>query len=121
MSDGGWLALNQRHLVAALDEVRVRLERHIASAAGETLPIEKPRLQPLARALKGQPPMALEQLCGRLGLSAFERFTLLLAAGMELDGRFPALCAAARGGREEGPTFALALAVFEQPSWDALA
>ena len=121
MSDGGWLALNQRHLVAALDEVRVRLERHIASAAGETLPIEKPRLQPLARALKGQPPMALEQLYGRLGLSAFERFTLLLAAGMELDGRFPALCAAARGGREEGPTFALALAVFEQPSWDALA
>ncbi len=121
MSDGEWLALNQRHLVAALDEVRVRLERHIASAAGETLPIEKPRLQPLARALKGQPPMALEQLCGRLGLSAFERSTLLLAAGMELDGRFPALCAAARGGREEGPTFALALALFEQPSWEALA
>ena len=121
MSEQEWLAHNQRHLVAALDEVRVKLERHAASAAGETLPLEKPRLQPLARALKGQPPMALEYLCDRLNLSAFERSTLLLAAGMELDGRFPALCAAGRGGREEGPTFALALAAFEQPSWEALA
>jgi hypothetical protein len=121
MSDTDWLSHNQSHLVAALDEVRLRLERLIANAAGETLPDEKPRLQPLARALKGRPPMALDQLCGRLNLSAFERSTLLLAAGMELDGRFPALCAAAQGGREGGPTFALALAAFEYPSWESLA
>jgi hypothetical protein len=121
MSDADWLALSQRHLAAALDDVRRKLDLYIASAAGETLPPDKPHLQPLTRALKGQPPMSLEHLCARLNLSTFERNTLLLAAGMELDGRFPALCAAARGGRDEGPTFALALAVFEQPSWEALA
>jgi hypothetical protein len=67
-----------------------------------------------------QPP-ALAVLANRLGLSAFERELLLLCIGMELDTRFPALCAQAQHDPTKPyPTFALAFAVLDQPSWDAL-
>src|SRR6185312_5980524 len=64
---------------------------------------------------------ALSVLANRLGLSAFERDVLLLCIGMELDTRFPALCAQAQHDPARPyPTFALAFAVFDAPSWDAL-
>jgi hypothetical protein len=117
-----WFSRNQSALAAALEEVRWRLERHIAAAAGEKAPLHKPPLQPPKRTLESEPaPTALERLCDRFGLSAFERNVLLLVAGMELDGRFPGLCARAGGRGEEPPTFALALALFDDPSWAALA
>lgn len=121
-SEHDWAVHNQRQLATALDEVRLLLERH-RGGSDEAPPVRKPLLQPLARTRSHEheaPPTALDQLCGRLGLSAFERKILLLTAGMELDGRFPALCAAERGG-EEGPSFALALAVFADAAWSALA
>src|SRR5262249_42321364 len=50
-----------------------------------------------------------------------ERHTLLLCAAMELDTRMGALCAKAQGDPSRAyPTFALALALFDQPAWDAL-
>ncbi len=64
---------------------------------------------------------ALTTLTERLGLSAFERDLLLLCIGMELDTRFPALCAQAQHDPGKPyPTFALGFAVLDQPSWDAL-
>ena len=64
---------------------------------------------------------ALSVLAERLGLSAFERDLLLLCIGMELDTRLPALCAQAQHDPARPyPTFALAFAVLDQPSWDAL-
>lgn len=64
---------------------------------------------------------ALMALADRLGLSAFERDLLLLCIGMELDTRFPALCAQAQHDPAKPyPTFALAFAVLDQPAWDAL-
>jgi len=64
---------------------------------------------------------ALQLLAQRLGLSAFERDLLLLCIGMELDTRLPALCAQAqRDPTKPWPTFALAFAVLDEPSWDAL-
>jgi hypothetical protein len=64
---------------------------------------------------------ALSVLANRLGLSAFERDLLLLCIGMELDTRFPALCAQAQHDPTRPyPTFALAFAVLDAPSWDAL-
>ncbi|HXS04661.1 MAG TPA: ATP-binding protein [Rhodanobacter sp.] len=64
---------------------------------------------------------ALNVLANRLGLSAFERDLLLLCIGMELDTRFPALCAQAQHDPARPyPTFALAFAVLDEPSWDAL-
>ncbi len=64
---------------------------------------------------------ALIVLANRLGLSPFERDLLLLCIGMELDTRFPALCAQAQHDPTRPyPTFALAFAVLDEPSWDAL-
>ena len=69
----------------------------------------------------GEPGPALVELSARLGLSPFEQQTLLLCAALELDPAAPGLCALAQ--RDEGkpwPTFALALELFDDPSWEAL-
>jgi hypothetical protein len=68
------------------------------------------------------PPPALIQLAERFGLSAFERDTLLLCVAMELDPSAAPLCARVHGDPARGhPSFGLAMAVFDEPSWDALA
>lgn len=67
------------------------------------------------------PPPALIILAQRLGLSRFERDTLLLCAAMELDTRTGGLCGRIAGDPARSyPTFALALALFEDPAWDVL-
>ncbi|HET6940983.1 MAG TPA: ATP-binding protein [Sphingomicrobium sp.] len=67
------------------------------------------------------PPPALLVLAERLGLTAFERDTLLLCAASELE---PAIAALFTPGGATGqfaaPTFALALHILDNPSWDAL-
>jgi hypothetical protein len=66
-------------------------------------------------------PPALEILARRFGLSPFERDVLLLAIGVELDTRIGALCA--RGQDDPSrphPTLALAMALFDDPTWDVL-
>ncbi|HYH08446.1 MAG TPA: ATP-binding protein [Thermoanaerobaculia bacterium] len=67
------------------------------------------------------PAPAMILLARRTGLTNFERDLLLLAVAMELDTRIAALCARAQddGGRPF-PTFALAVSLFEDASWDAL-
>src|SRR5438105_2987973 len=84
-------------------------------------------------------PSSLTKLCAAFDLSPFERDVLLLCAGMELDGSFVSLCAAAQGrsleqrdgdvvaplagARYTGtpyPTFSLALAALAGAHWDAL-
>jgi hypothetical protein len=62
-------------------------------------------------------PAALERLAAAFGLTPFERDTLLLCAGPELDASFAARC------RELGhpvPTFGLALASLPGAHWSAL-
>jgi hypothetical protein len=78
----------------------------------------------------GPPPMlvpatdhspALLLLGNRLGLSEFERNVLLLCVAMELDTRIAGLCARAQDDPAKPyPTFALVLALFDQPAWDVL-
>jgi hypothetical protein len=73
------------------------------------------------------PPPALVLLAGRLGLTDFERDTLLLCAAVELDPGIAELLATAPGAvapaqtsRALGfPTFVVALQAFDEPSWDA--
>ena len=68
-----------------------------------------------------EPPSALEMLGKQLGLSAFEQQTLLLCAAVEFDTRIASLCARAHDDPQKPyPTFALALALFDQSSWDVL-
>ena len=67
------------------------------------------------------PPPALLILSQRLGLARFETDILLLCAAMEFDTRIAALCAKAQNDvTRPYPTFALALALFDEPVWEAL-
>src|SRR5579872_7370587 len=68
-----------------------------------------------------EPAPALITLSKHLGLSQFEREVLLLCVAMELDTRVAALCARAQDDANRPyPTFALALALFDNPSWDVV-
>lgn len=75
----------------------------------------------MTQAATAEPPPALMILSRRLGLGKFEEHILLLCAAMELDTRIAALCARAQNGPSRPyPTFALALALFDDPVWEAL-
>jgi len=74
-----------------------------------------------AAAAQADPPPALPLLAQRLGLSDFEADTLLLCAACELDPDIGRLISAVQGpGSPPHPSFALALRLFDEPSWDAL-
>ncbi len=74
-----------------------------------------------AAAASAEPPPALVELSLRLDLRPFEQKILLLCAAMELDPAAGPLCALAqRDARRPWPTFALALQLFDDPSWEAL-
>ncbi len=64
----------------------------------------------------------MDMLAERLGLSPFEQDVLLLCAAPELDTRIAGLCARAQDDPQKPfPTFALALALFDNSAWEALA
>ncbi|HBY61463.1 MAG TPA: ATPase, partial [Solibacterales bacterium] len=68
-----------------------------------------------------QPPPALEVLADAFRLSAFERDIVLLCAGVELDSKFAARCAAAQGdARRPHATFSMALASLPGAHWSAV-
>ncbi len=113
-----WTEANQRHLLAALDEVRALIERRANPADGAAIEEIPPRPAAEDANASVSSPFALERLCADFQLSAFERRVLVLAAGVEVDSSFARLCAAAAGiGR---PTFGLALAAFPGAHWSAL-
>ncbi|MGH7495328.1 MAG: ATP-binding protein, partial [bacterium] len=67
------------------------------------------------------PPPALAILSQRFGLSRFEKEVLLLCVAMELDTRLAGLCSRAQDDpNQRYPTFALAMALFDEPAWEAL-
>lgn len=73
-----------------------------------------------AEAREDQPP-ALVILGKHLGLSHFEQCVLLLCVALELDTRIASLCARAQNDPARPfPTFALALALFDEVSWDVV-
>jgi ATP-dependent 26S proteasome regulatory subunit len=115
-----WQESNSRQLSAALARVRQRLERHIEQQSASS--VDSPADGELeASEEREESPSALAIVSEQLGLSAFERDILLLCAAMELDTRTAALCARAQDDiHRPFPTFALALALFDNASWDAL-
>jgi ATPase family protein associated with various cellular activities (AAA)/winged helix domain-containing protein len=114
-----WTEANQRYLTAALAEVRARLQQQ-AATDGNAPPDDGPEAG-TAFPADMLPPPALETLCAAFGLSPFERQIVLLCAGVELDARFPGLCAAAQGDPARAyPTFSLALAALDDPHWSAV-
>lgn len=99
-----------------------------SSSAESTGTNTDPRDQQLAQlasdleaAASVETPPALLLLAKQLGLTPFEQNVLLLCAAMELDTRVAGLCAQAQDNVNRAyPTFALALSLFDDPSWDAL-
>lgn len=68
----------------------------------------------------GMPP-TLDVVAERFGLSEFEREILLLCASVEMDTRIAGLMADAQGDPARAyPTFALAMALFDRPAWEAI-
>ncbi len=129
---GDWIDRNQRSLVDALAVVRSALEHQVGQHAdvgrADVGPGPPRRPAPDIRHVHPHPvgvetadPMALDVLTGLFGLSDFERATLVLCAGLELDSTFATLCAAANGNEAAPyPTFSLALAALAGAHWSAL-
>ncbi|MBL9135482.1 MAG: ATP-binding protein [Verrucomicrobiales bacterium] len=119
--DATWESENSRELAAALAWIRARLHR-LAQDHSDPASIGSPASP---TALPGQCPAwprALLELGERLELTEFDREIVLLGAAMEFDVRLPELCARAqRDPLKPYPTFALAMVLFENPTWDALA
>lgn len=141
MTGDGIERSNQEFLQAALAWLRAKLEAAAPAAAIDpdvdrsslwwTRRHEARRTEPgvdiaelrarVDRAAEAAPRPALIRLARAFGLSTFERDVLLLAAAMELDTSIPAVIARAGGDPSSRyPTFALAMALFAESSWDAL-
>jgi ATPase family associated with various cellular activities (AAA) len=137
-TNNGWAEANQRYLTARLRRVRAALERHTAgmheaaaSTASATTSEAVEPSRPPANSAAPEPldeavtsfagSSALGHLAGMFSLSPFEQDLLLLCAGIEFDGTFPALCASAHGdARRNYATFSLALTALPDPHWNAL-
>jgi hypothetical protein len=138
-----WQSINQTRLTAALAEIKSGLRLHagpVGPGVGNGSPDPPEAAQPdsdrgpkasapdvnqrvaEATRLADERPTALDVLCASFNLTRFERDTLLLCAGIELDSTFAPLCAAAQldTGRSY-PTFSLALAALPDAHWSALA
>ncbi|MDC8757013.1 ATP-binding protein [Janthinobacterium fluminis] len=75
----------------------------------------------MAEAEASETPPPLLVLAKRMGLSAFERQTLLLCLAMELDPHIAGLYARAQqDAARPFPTFALALRLFDEPAWEVM-
>lgn len=113
-----WQTSNDQYLAAALAWLRLRLA-HLAD------PVPDAELQAAtARMMEAEatePPPALLILARQLGMSRFEQHILLLCAALELDTRTAVLCSRAQDDPNRPfSTFALAMALFDDPAWDAL-
>jgi hypothetical protein len=106
-----WLDVNRRVLEDTLARVRAHLQHHVER--GSTRPADDEAV-PIESALG-----LVQQI---FSLTPFETAIVVLCAGVELDGSFPALCAAASGDPNRAePTFSLALAALPHAHWSALA
>jgi hypothetical protein len=125
-----WQQQNEAYLAKAFAWQRLRLKcfasasnngSHDAGEASNSLE----NLDELAAELevfeRESPPPAIVVLSRLFKLSRFERNLLLLCAGMELDTQIASLCALSQNDSHRPfPTFALALALFDEPAWDVL-
>ncbi|HSE19070.1 MAG TPA: ATP-binding protein [Pyrinomonadaceae bacterium] len=123
---GAWQQKNEAYLAKAFAWQRLRLTRFAqAHNNGAASTSSDGNADELAAELetfeRESPPPAITVLSRLFNLSRFEQNLLLLCAGMELDTQVAALCARAQNDPHRPyPTFALALALFDEPAWDVL-
>jgi AAA+ superfamily predicted ATPase len=121
-----WFQSNQNYLVAATNQLFNLLKNYTNQLKNESGPKaasfrqDQSELKRISAAMPSPP--ALEQLCQRFKLSEFERYILVFCTALEIDSRFPGLCAEAQGSDHQYyPTFGLALSALPSPHWSALA
>jgi hypothetical protein len=123
-TENNWPEANQRYLMESLGRVRSLLEQYAAHVPENDSHAEsQDSLQSERQVQQNEmsSPPALETLCEIFSLSSFERQLLLMCAGIELDGAFASLCAAAHGDpRRTYPTLSLALAALPDAHWSAI-
>jgi len=116
-----WQDDNRAYLTAAVAWLRLLLEGQEQQEKASKDQVARKAAEMEAIESRMQEPPALIELGNRLQLSRFERDILLLCVAMELDTRIPALCARAQDDPSKPyPTFALAMVLFSDPSWNAL-
>lgn len=121
-----WMEMNNRHWGLMVKWIRLGLQT--LADAREQQEENRSRRQETENVLeqifeleKRQPAPALKLLAENLKLSLFDQRILALCAVMELDPAIPDLCARAQGNPNKTyPTFALALALFDEPEWISL-
>ena len=107
-----WVQANQEFLTIALAILAGRL-------AGEDVADRVHRRDELLAKMPAPP--ALYGIAEGFGLSGFERDTLLLCAGVELDSAIASACARAHGDTAcRYATFSLAMATLPDPHWSAI-
>ncbi|MEH2364197.1 ATP-binding protein [Nostoc sp.] len=123
-----WYESNRNYFIMVLNQLREILENYVKqpddSPDIELISLKKDRseLEIKEAAATMTSPPALEQLCQRFKLSEFERSILVFCAAVEIDLRFPNLCAKTHGTESQyNPTFGLALSILPNPHWSALA
>ena len=112
-----WETANNEFLAASLDWLRLLLRRAVP-AESVTARAVTAATRAVQQAEAAGPVPALVGLAQRLGLSRFERDTLLLCAAIEFDPGIAELCAAIQGTAYA--TFGLALRVLPDPAWDVV-
>jgi hypothetical protein len=111
-SADSWVQANQEFLTAALAVLAGRL-------TGDDVNDRVLRCDQLLAQMPSPP--ALEGIAESFGLSSFERDTLLLCAGVELDSAVASACASAHGDPAlRYATFSLAMATLPDPHWSAI-
>ncbi|MEL6327173.1 MAG: hypothetical protein AAFQ61_09770 [Cyanobacteria bacterium J06626_23] len=127
-ASNSWPVANQQYLAATLMVLKSALISRVQTIDASLdlqgitylpLPEAEQALQAAEAALPA--PAALQTLCNLCRLTPFERDSLLLCAGMELDATFAPLFAALQGDPQRNyPTFSLALGNLAEPNWAAL-
>lgn len=118
MNVAQWQKNNEDYLAIALDWLKLRLQNQAGAIDRNADALKEATIRMEAAANTDSPP-ALRLLGELFNLSLFEQHVLLLCAAVELDTQIAQLCARAQDNSNRPyPTFALALALFENPNWD---
>jgi hypothetical protein len=111
-----WYGENHRYFMSLVLQVKSLLQQRLATDGQLSSVALTPPEFPAEL-----PPPALEKICDRLQLSAFDRNVLLLCAGAALMREFGQLCATLQGlDQPTSPTFGIALTIFTDGHWQAI-
>ena len=125
-----WHETNTQYLSLSVEWLRLKLNRLAETVTQKdttsTAAInEDKEINKIYSTLKemesNEPSPALVILKRRFGLFDFEQHILLLCAAMELNTWMPSLCAKAQDDANKPfPTFALAMSLFNDPTWETI-